>query len=345
MKEQSRPNFTFVETNQLDEWLACSSTHPLAVISFGASPPRLSHPVNCPTLSIDLPQLTEPARVEVWTSDLPVRMARHNDVCAAMNSDVAVAFLSVAESPGVALETTTYHAYRRLLSELQELGYPYLWRAWNYFPAINDHESRLERYQRFCMGRHQALVEAFPDFPASLPAGTAVGTASGPLQVYALAGAHPARHLGNPRQVHAYEYPKIYGQCSPSFARATIAHLEGSAQLFLAGTASVVGHASLHVGSSHAQTRETLENIRTLLRHAQVTSNTGFLVDPRRTFYKVYIRQERDLGEIRQIIEDTPLFQTRPLFLQGDLCRRELLVEIEAIVTSDQGPICCDPSC
>ncbi len=345
MKEQSRPDFTFVETNQLDEWLSCSSTYPLAVISFGPSLPRLSRPMNCPTLSIDLPQLTEPARVEVWTSDRPVRMAHHNDVYAAMNSDVAVAFLSVEESAGAALETTTYHAYRRLLSELQELGYPYLWRAWNYFPAINDHDGRLERYQRFCMGRHQALVEAFPDFPASLPAGTAVGTASGPLHIYAVAGVHPARHLGNPRQVHAYEYPKTYGPCSPSFARATIAKMDGSAQLFFAGTASVVGHASLHVGASHAQTRETLENIRTLLRHAQDTSKTGFLVDRCRAIYKVYIRHERDLGEIRQIIEDTPPFQTQPLFLQGDLCRRELLVEIEAIVTSDQGPVCCDPSC
>jgi chorismate lyase/3-hydroxybenzoate synthase len=72
-----------------------------------------------------------------------------------------------------------------------------------------------------------------------------------------------------------------------------------------------------------------------LLRHAQDTSDTGSFVHPRRAIYKVYVRHESDLEEIRQVIEDTPLSQTQPLFLQGDLCRRELLVEIEAIVTSD----------
>lgn len=323
----------FVEANRLDEWISCSSAHPLALISFGASFPRLSRPVNCPTLSIDLPPLTEPARVEVWTSDQPVRIARHDNVCAAMNDAVAAAFLSVEETAGTALETTAYRTYRRLLAELRELGYPYLWRVWNYFPSINEIEDGLERYQRFCMGRHRALMETIPDFPASLPAATAVGTTSGPLQIFALAGAHPARHLGNPRQVHAYEYPRIYGPCSPSFARATIARMDGSTRLFLSGTASVVGHASLHVGSSHAQTREILENIRTLLRHAQDAGDIGSFVDPHRAIYKVYVRRESDIGEIRQVIEDTLICRTQPLFLQGDLCRRELLVEIEAVVT------------
>ncbi|MDH4078182.1 MAG: hypothetical protein OEU68_00035 [Nitrospira sp.] len=337
-------DFTFVETDQLEEWISTSSSYPLALISFGASIPNLPPSVNCPTLSIDLPQLTEPARVEVWASAKPVRMIRNDNVSVAMNGEVAAAFLSVKESAGVALEITTYHAYRSLLSELRELGYPYLWRAWNYFPAINDQESGLERYQRFCIGRHQALLEALPDFPASLPAATAVGTASGPLQVYALAGIYPARHLGNPRQVHAYEYPESYGPRSPSFSRATIAQVDGSAQLFLAGTASVVGHASRHVDSSKAQARETLENIQTLLSHAQATSNTGSFVDPGNALYKVYVRDAGDLGEIRQVIENTPLVHTQIFFLHGHLCRRELLVEIEAIVTSDSGSACCNSS-
>lgn len=334
MKVPTALDFTFVETDQLEEWITASSSRPLALISFGAAIPSLPPSVNCPTLSIDLPQLTAPTRVEVWTSAQTVRTIRKDHVSVAVTGEVAAAFLSVEHSPGMALEATTYHAYRRLLSELRELGYPYLWRAWNYFSAINDDENGLERYQRFCMGRHQALLEALPDFPASLPAGTAIGTASGPLHVYALAGTHPARHLGNPRQVHAYEYPESYGPRSPSFSRATIARVDGSAQLLLAGTASVVGHASLHIGCAQAQTRETLENVWTLLRHAQETGDTGSFADPRKAIYKVYVRHERDLREIRQVIENTHLVHTQPFFLQGHLCRRELLVEIEAIVTS-----------
>lgn len=324
---------TFVEANQLDQWLSHSSDHALAIVSFGLSLPHLSRQVNCPILSINLPQLTEPTRVEVWTSNHPIRIIRHDRIGIAVNDDIAVACLSTEESAGLALETTTYQTYHHLLSTLKELGYPHLWRVWNYFPAINDHERGLERYQRFCLGRHQALVEALPDFPSSLPAGTAVGTTSGPLQIYAIAGTHPARHLGNPRQVHAYEYPQTYGPRSPSFSRATIGEVGGATQLFLAGTASVIGHASQHVGSAHAQTHEILNNISAVLRHAHDTHTARSFLDPSQGSYKIYIRHQDDGEQIRQVIKDSPLSLTQPLFLQGDLCRSELLVEIEGVLS------------
>lgn len=334
------PQFTFVDRSRLNEWLSCASPHLLALISFGGSPPALPRSITCPLLSIDLTPLTTPPLVEVWTSTQPVTVVQRDHFCAGMNGDVAAAFLSVEESPGINLETTTYRAYLRLLSELRTLGYPHVWRLWNYFPRINDYMDGLERYQRFCMGRHDALLEMLLDFPASLPAGTAIGTASGPLQVYALAGTHPARHLGNPRQVHAYEYPKSYGPRSPSFSRATIAPVDGSAQLFLAGTGSVVGHASQHIGSVQAQTHETMQNIRSLLHHATDAIDAGSFIDHHQASYKVYVRHQSDVEPIRHLIEDALLSKTQPLFLQGDLCRKELLVEIEAVITPGSRPAC-----
>ena len=333
MRSPTLLDSTFVEATQLDQWLSHSSGHTLAVISFGPSLPSLSGPVNYPILSINLPQLTKPARVEVWTSSHPIRIIQHDHIGVAMNDEIAMACISMEESAGLTLETTTYQTYRHLLSTLKELGYPHLWRVWNYFPRINEDEQGLERYQRFCMGRHQALVEGLPDFPASLPAGTAVGTRSGPLQIYAIAGTHSARHLGNPRQVHAYDYPQTYGPRSPSFSRATIGEVDGTAQLFLAGTASVIGHASQHVGSAHAQTQEILNNISAVLRHARDTHAAHSFFDPSRGNYKIYIRHQDDEDTIRQVIEDSPLSLTQPLFLQGDLCRRELLVEVEGILS------------
>lgn len=324
---------TFVAANQLDQWLSHSSGHALAVISFGPSLPNLSRLVNCPILSINLPQLIEPAKVEVWTSSRPIRIIQHDHIGIAANDEIAMACISMEGPTGLALETVTYQAYLRLLSTLTKLGYPYLWRVWNYFSRINEDEDGLERYQRFCMGRYQAFVEELPDFPTSLPAGTAVGTTSGPLQIYAIAGTHPARHLGNPRQVHAYEYPQTYGPRSPSFSRATIGEVGGATQLFLAGTASVIGHASQHVGSAHAQTQEILNNISTVLRHAHDTYTARSFLDPSQGSYKIYIRHQDDVGKIRQVIKDSPLSLTQPLFLQGDLCRRELLVEIEGVLS------------
>lgn len=331
---------TFVEASQLDEWLSGASSHLLALISFGESPPAMSRSMTCPHLSIDLRPLNTPPLVEVWTSTLPITVVHRDRFRVGMNGDIAAAFLSVEETPGINLETTAYHAYLHLLSELRTLGYPYVWRLWNYFPGINDHMDGLERYQRFCMGRHDALLESLQDFPVSLPAGTAIGTASGPLHIYALAGTQPAQHLGNPRQVHAYEYPKSYGPRSPSFSRATIASVNGSAQLFLAGTASVVGHASQHIGSVQAQTHETIQNIQALLNYATDTIDSGSFLNHHRASYKVYVRHHSDLEPIQHIIEDTLLSKTPPLFLQGELCREELLVEIEAVITPGSRPVC-----
>jgi len=325
------PDFTYVEAKQLDSWLANSTSNPLAIISFGAP---VGGPVGCPVVSLNLPQLLSPARVEVWRSVQPVRAVRQDYFSAAMNDEVAAVFFTAEERAGAALEDTIYTAYRRLLRELRELGYPHLWRAWNYFPGINDDAGGLERYQRFCIGRHQALVEALPDFPASLPAGTAVGTVSGPVHIFVLAGTRPATHLGNPRQVHAYNYPDSYGPRSPSFARATVTQLDGTGRLFLAGTASVVGHYSRHLGLPEEQTQETLVNLRAMLTHADDLAGTDFTANQYKAVYKAYVRNEKDLPAIQRTLERSAFFPERLIFLQGSLCRRELLVEIEGLLAS-----------
>jgi chorismate lyase/3-hydroxybenzoate synthase len=238
--------------------------------------------------------------------------------------------VQLEEEPGEGLRETTERAYRRLLHHIQELGYPYLWRVWNFFPGINEDEHGLERYRQFCVGRYQALAGTLQGFPGSLPAGTAVGTRSGPLQLYVLAGTHPAIHLGNPRQVHAYEYPEHYGPRSPSFARATLLQSDLHTQLFISGTASVVGHASRHIDRPGEQTQETMSNLRALIGHAADVSGAMPNLQPSRGTFKVYVRQPEHLGIIQQALSAIP--PSRILYLQGDLCRRELLVEIEGIV-------------
>ena len=215
----------------------------------------------CPVVCLDLPQLNEPPLAEVWTSTLPVTYHQAEGIHFAMNDEVLFGVLQLEESPGTPLDIVTYTGYRRLLVQTQALGYPHLLRVWNYFPSINLESNGLERYQRFCVGRHQALAENLPDFQRMLPAGTAVGTTSGPLQIYFLASTQPGTPVENPRQMNAYEYPRVYGPRSPAFARATLRPSISGSHLFIAGTASVVGHASQHVGMPYQQTLETLHNL------------------------------------------------------------------------------------
>ena len=134
--------------------------------------------------------------------------------------------------------------------------------------------------------------------------------------------------------MNAYEYPRDYGPRSPSFARATFCSSESGPQLFIAGTASVVGHTSRHVGCPKEQTQEIVHNLRTLIEHAGSMEPKG-IGTSHRAIYKVYVRNPDQLLSIRQALHN-PLLNSSPiLLLQGDLCRQELLVEIEGLVTSD----------
>jgi chorismate lyase/3-hydroxybenzoate synthase len=253
----------------------------------------------------------------------------------AMTSDVLIGSISLDEQSGTLLDATTYAGYRDLLQQLRALGYPHLWRIWNYFPHINEDQDGLERYRRFCVGRHQALTESLADFPTSLPAATAVGTRSGPLQIVFLAGTDPATHLGNPRQLNAYEYPQDYGPRSPSFARATFTQTAHDVRLYIAGTASIVGHLSRHTGLPLEQARETVRNLHAVFTYAKHVTGVDLTVARHQAAYKVYVREPESLPTIRLALQDLPLSTRDLVFLEGDLCRRELLMEIEGLVLAE----------
>lgn len=312
--------------------LAKSGMHPMAVMSFGHTIPE---PVPCPAIRLDLPQIDGASLVEVWTADKPVTMCETAGCSMAMTDDVLIGSIRLDEQSGVSLDATTYAGYRDLLQQLRLLGYPHLWRVWNYFPRINDDQDGLERYRRFCVGRHQALTESMADFPTALPAATAVGTRSGPLQIVFLASVHPATHLGNPRQLNAYEYPQDYGPRSPSFARATVTRATHDTRLYISGTASIVGHLSRHAGLPIEQTRETVLNLRAIFNQAKHVTGVDFTKTQRQAMYKVYVRKPDSLPDIRRALQDSPLSAHHLVFLEGDLCRRELLMEIEGLIISE----------
>lgn len=303
---------------------------PMAAVSFG-TPVPVSLP--CPTLTLSLAPLDGQPVIETWLSDRPVSPLISDDTVLATNGEWLIGTICLDERPGWTLDSLANEAYRRIVHYLNTLGYPYLCRIWNYFPRINEEENGLERYRRFCVGRHQALAELLPDFPLSLPAATAVGTPSGPLQIMFLANTKPPTHLSNPRQLNAYEYPPSYGPRSPSFARATLCRFLPNTTLFIAGTASVVGHASQHLDAPGDQTHESIRNVQAILERASSVCGTDLLSHPHHAVFKVYVRDLTHFSDIRAALYESSLPVPECVFLQSDLCRRELLMEIEGVIT------------
>lgn len=326
----------YVENARLDSLLRASPSNFLGIVRHDRSPGEPSGLAACPVVCLDLPQFSGPPLAEVWTSPLPVTYHQAGGIHCAMNDEVLFGALQMEERPGTLLDTLTYNAYRRLLVQARALGYPHLLRVWNYFPHINRESDGLERYQRFCAGRHQALAECLSDFPRSLPAGTAVGTISGPLKIHFLASRQPGTHVENPRQVSAYEYPRVYGPRSPSFARATLHPSIFGSHLLIAGTASVVGHVSEHIGEPHKQTLEIVHNLNALITHTEQLHGIARGQWCGQALFKVYIRQPEHFATIRDILKEQLPSHTQVLYLQGDMCRSELLLEVEGILGQEK---------
>ena len=168
-----------------------------------------------------------------------------------------------------ALHRATAHAYREICATLETQGYPHLLRIWNYLPDINGESYGTERYRQFNTARRDALRASGRAVAGSVPAASALGADSeSPLVIYFLAGTVAPVFVENPRQVSAYHYPRQYGRHSPAFSRAALLRQAASQTLFISGTASIVGHRSLHTGDTAAQTRETLTNIEALIGEA-----------------------------------------------------------------------------
>ena len=199
-----------------------------------------------------------------------------------------------------------------------------LCRVWNYIPRINELRDGEENYREFNAGRLDAFRQHYgADFRPRLPAASALGTCGGEMALAFFASRETPIHFENPEQVPACDYPKDYGAQPPAFARGT----RLGTRWFLAGTASIKGHLTL--GQSFAeQVRLTLDNILVMERTMALPADV-------QSAWKVFVRNAGDLAECRAAFEKAyPHAIERTMFLHADICRSELLVEIEAVYSS-----------
>lgn len=219
------------------------------------------------------------------------------------------------------IEQQSYDVYAAILHHCESLGFKHLMRSWNYFKDINKGTGDNERYRLFCQGRYRAF-EQFNIGKQDFPAASALGNHSDSFVVYVLASKTANIHIENPEQTSAFEYPKNYGPQSPSFARATLCPQFG--KFFVSGTASIKGHESLHTGDVSRQLIMVLDNIDKLAEHTEHTHQLKLTPD----WLKVYVRHKEDLTAVKALLS-TLKPNIPALFLHADICRQELLVEIE----------------
>jgi len=303
----------------------------LTLIRFEERTPAQSDPR---AVTVALAELGGTRTAKIWRSTRPVQIGVRAGIRHASDGEALFLHLRLDEYALDALQPLTAIAYRRLSAVAGALGYPHFLRIWHYFPRINQEYQGVERYRAFCAGRYQALEAELTAFETQLPAASAIGTDSPGLQLYALAAKEPGVQIENPRQVSAFHYPPQYGRRSPSFSRAVLKNWgEGHEHLYISGTASIVGHASQH-GDLLPQLAETLANLEALLAEADRRAMTPLEL----TLLKIYVRPNLDPAPLRDRIVRTFGANVPLLFLRADICRQELLLEIEGLATSGDHP-------
>jgi chorismate lyase / 3-hydroxybenzoate synthase len=310
----------------------------LGVVGF-EKPPAVDRPRIPVTASMIRP-LRADDLCEVWRiADTDVQLSsgsaqaglhyRHSE-------DLLFGCLTIAESAidarseSGALLRATEIAYQEIFDVLNDTGHRHLIRIWNYLPRINGYADGDERYRHFNSARQAAFRNSGRAIQGTVPAACALGSPPGsPLSIYFLAARRPPRTIENPRQTSAYHYPPKFGRHSPIFSRACIWGEFPDSKLFVSGTASIVGHETLHAGDVIAQTRETLANIGALIQEAnRVVGSSRYSLDG--LMLKVYVREPTDLPAIEAVLAELPS-PASIVYLQADVCREDLLMEIEAV--------------
>lgn len=183
----------------------------------------------------------------------------------------------------------------------------YLIKCHNHIPSI------LDNYFEFNRGR----LDVFRDQDKRYkPAACGLGELNGSnhLVIHFIASDIAPVALDNPRQINAYEYPEKFGP-SPMFSRAVL----HNNNLYVSGTASIVGSETAHVGDIELQKLETLRNIEALAHASKFDmSDLEFVV---------YYKNQSDLLNAQIPYKAT--------YKHCCICRDDLLIEIEA--TSKNG--------
>ncbi len=259
--------------------------------------------------------------------------------------------------PGADPYRESIAAFQLLERQLAQagVGFDRVVRTWIYVNGITDHENEngLQRYQELNRARsdfyRNIAFGADRKAPTAngiiYPASTGIGTRGRHMDLacVALDTQRPdvfILPLENPQQTPAYDYQAVYSPQSPKFSRA-MAVVQGRFVAFLvSGTASIVDSRTVHPGDPVRQTEQTIDNIERLiapdnLARLGLPGAGASLRDIAKL--RVYVKNPGDYLACRRVVERR-LPKAPALYLCADVCRPDLLVEIEAVAFAPYRP-------
>ena len=250
--------------------------------------------------------------------------------------------------PDDSVHDSSVKAFEKALSILSQEGLQihHIVRQWNYIEQIAQvpkTNGKQQNYQIFNDVRAHYYMKG--DFRNGYPAATGIGMDTGGVIVdfMALSESEQVRihPIANPGQIDAHRYSEQVlegpsaGKCTPKFERAKMVVIDGIHYYFyVSGTASILGERTMHIEDVEKQTSTTIDNIENLFSaENQESMGVRFdMGDVRFSHLRVYVKRMEDVPAVRRVCESR-LRCNSILYLESDVCREELLVEIEGVFT------------
>ena len=197
-------------------------------------------------------------------------------------------------------------------------------KIWHYLPQLlKTYADSKTNYSLLCEAREVIYKEKYKD--SSFPAATVIGIEGNKILIYFLAAAcKDYNAIENKRQVSSYDYPQNIFLEKPMFSRAvSFTDIEGAdKKIIISGTASIKGYESIHSMNVLNQLDEALKNYQTFVN---IKGNNTNLC-------RIYLTKSQKIysAEITKKL-DNIFDYNNYILLEGEICRNNLLIEIEGI--------------
>ncbi len=260
----------------------------------------------------------------------------------------------IAGACGFIAENDTHEnaklAFDDILLTLKSVGLEFdrVVRQWNYIErihhlkTINGHQR--QNYQLFneARGEYYRQTTMYDGYPAA----TGIGAFFSGITIECMAVSSGNKMLkivpvGNPQQLHAYKYeqsvlkgePEIQRHTNqvPLFERAKLITDGHDSVVYISGTASIKGQETIGLDDPEQQTQTTIENMEALTSKQNLLAHCPELkvIPDKYSYIRVYVKNKEDLPLVQKICTDH--FGNIPAsYVIADICRQDLLVEIEA---------------
>ena len=245
----------------------------------------------------------------------------------------------------------SYSAFTRMRNEVEtsQFRFANVFRTWLYQGSIVLPEGDSQRYKELNAARSDffygmRFLERFlprdVKYGAVYPGSTGIGADDVDVAMSCMAIKSQrddiiVAPIENPLQTSAFDYSERYSPQSPKFSRAVALAFNDRARVYVSGTASIVDQKTVHVDDPEGQTNQTLDNIEALIagENLERYGVRGFDANLKDlATARVYVKKPEHYDAIRAICEKR-LKGVPTVYTYADVCRDDLLVEVEGIAS------------